>query len=106
MKNFTGEKLVEKFIEKLAKTHCRRRDEIEKQKVLKEQKVRHHHFCTPMGIIHEEASNEAAHVLGRILLKPGFEFKTFCLYGADEFYEFTTILVNAVGLSHLVIHII
>ncbi|KAL6968869.1 nicolin 1 [Sarracenia purpurea var. burkii] len=59
------------------------------------------HFCDIMGQIHEEASNNAAHVIERIPLKDGYEFKLLRVYGVDDLDEFTTILINAVGLTHL-----
>ena len=59
------------------------------------------HFCEVMAEVHEEASNDAAHVLERIPMKPDHEFKLIRVYGDDDLDEHVTILINAIGLTFL-----
>lgn len=59
-------------------------------------------FCYAMGEVEEDVSNREVHLLKRFPIKEGYEFKSLRIFGNKNLDEFTTILINAVGLYYFV----
>ena len=58
-------------------------------------------YSQAMATIRQEMNEVSAHVIVRIPIEEGFEFKMIPIFGRPELDEFTTILINAVGLRSL-----
>ena len=58
-------------------------------------------YSRAMAEIRQEMNEVSAHVILGIPIEEGFEFKMIPIFGRPELDEFTTILINAVGLRSL-----